>query len=125
MQPDLDAVAEQFAGGTKLITVNAENEVDTVRSLGVKGTPTLIGYKDGDEVFRYTGRRSRSELEAMFSSLAIGQRPVGVGRQDLMLRVGTGLALLVAGLFTGPAWPLTAIGMLLVAAGFLPMWRRR
>lgn len=121
MQPSLDATAVEFADTVDLVMVNAAVDIETVRSLGVKGTPTLIGIREGEEVYRYTGRRSPAELEKLFSSVSAGVRPKGVGRLDMMLRVGVGVALLGAGLLSGPAWGLVAIGVAVAAVGILPM----
>ncbi len=125
MQPDLDAVAEEWSGKVALQMINAEDGLDTVRSLGVKGTPTLIGYRDGREVFRYTGRRSRSELGQLFASVADGSTPKRVGTNDMVLRVGTGVALTAVGLLTGPSIPLIVIGTVLIAFGLVPRLVRR
>lgn len=121
MQPSLDATAVAFADTVDLVMVNAALDIETVRSLGVKGTPTLIGIREGEEVYRYTGRRSPAELEKLFSSVSVGVRPKGVGRLDMMLRVGVGVALLGAGLLSGPAWALVVIGVAVAAAGIFPM----
>lgn len=123
MQPDLDTVAETYTGSTELVMINAADDLETVRSLRVKGTPTLIGFRNGEEAFRFTGRRNRAELETLFASLAAGHRPTGVGRQDLFLRVGTGVVLAVAGLLGGPAWVLVGIGAVVVAFGMTPVFR--
>lgn len=121
MQPSLDATAVEFADTVDLVMVNAAVDIETVRSLGVKGTPTLIGIREGEEVYRYTGRRSPAELEKLFSSVSAGVRPKGVGRLDMMLRVGVGVALLGAGLLSGPAWALVVIGVAVAAVGIFPM----
>lgn len=125
MQPAVDAVADQFAGRVDLVMINAEDDLDTVRSLGVKSTPTVIGYRDGREMFRYTGRRSRSELERLFSSVAEGSMPTRVGMHDLVLRVAAGLAMVAAGIVSGPSIPLIVIGAVLAIFGLATKLVRR
>ena len=88
-------------------------------------TPTLIGFRDGAEVFRVAGRRSRDELKGLFAAAAGEADADSVGRGDIMLRVGAGAVLAASGLLAGPAWPLVGIGAVVVAAGLIPWTRRR
>ena len=125
MQPHLDATAAQFSDTVDLVRVNAAANPDVVRTLNVMGTPTLIGVHRGVQVFRFTGRRSRAELSDLFRAVAVGADAAGVGGQDALLRVGTGVVLAGIGLVMGPAWPLVAIGAAVTAFGSLPWLTRR
>lgn len=124
MQPDVDDVVAEYGDRVGFRAVNAAVEPDLVRSLGVKATPTLIGFRDGVEVFRVAGRRSLGELRGLFDAAAGTADPGNVGRTDTALRVGAGGVLATAGLLAGPAWPLVVIGGAVVAAGLIP-WMRR
>lgn len=124
MQPHLDAAAAEFSDTVDLVRVNAAAAPDVVRALNVMGTPTLIGVHRGVEVFRFTGRRSRAELDDLFRAVAVGAETAGVGGQDALLRVGTGVVLVGIGLVLGPAWPLAAIGAAVTALGLFP-WLKR
>lgn len=117
MQPDLDATAAEFFGRADLVRVNAAEEMDTVRKLGVTATPTLIGIREGGEVFRFTGRRSRSELQELFTAVSAGAHPPTVGHRDLVLRLGTGFTLAGMGLISEPAGPLVIVGVVVAALG--------
>lgn len=125
MQPHLDAAAADFSDTVDLVRVNAAANPDVVRTLHVMGTPTLIGVHRGVEVFRFTGRRSRAELGDLFRAVAVGADATGVGAQDVLLRVGTGVVLVGIGLVTGPAWSLAAIGAAVTAFGLFPWLTRR
>ena len=125
MQADLDATAVEFSDTAGLVTVNAAVEAETVRKLGVRGTPTLIGIRNGEEVFRFTGRQSRADLRDLFAAVSSDGQPGRVGRQDLALRVGAGAALAGVGLAAGPAWPLLVVGSGLIALGGLPWLKGR
>lgn len=118
MASDLRSVAAEYAGRVGLETVNAADEPNEAVRLGVRGTPTLIGYRDGEEVLRLTGRRSRSELFSVFGIVA-GDAPdsASIGRQDLVLSAGAGLALAVGGILAGPAWVLLGLGVTVAALG--------
>lgn len=124
MASDLEAVAADYSGRVGLELVNAFDELETVRSLGVKGTPTLIGLREGEEVFRTVGRRSRTELEALFEAVSIGGGAPAVGHGDLVLRLGAGVALIGAGLLSGPAWALVGIGLAILMLGVIS-WLRK
>ncbi|MBT8166578.1 MAG: thioredoxin family protein [Acidimicrobiia bacterium] len=124
MQPHLDAEAAEFSGTVDLVKVNAVSDPARARQLGVLGTPTLIGFRDGAEVFRFTGRRSRGELRELFAAVSDGNRLTGVGTQDLVLRAGAGVVMIGVGLLLGPAWPILAIGAAATAFGTVP-WLQR
>ena len=123
MQPDLDAVAGEF-GSVDLVVVDATERPDVTRELRVLGTPTLIAVRNGQELARFTGRRTRNELREMFSAVAAGD-PGSLprfGRGDRTVWTVAGAAMAVAGLAMGPAWPLVAIGA--AVAGYANIPRR-
>jgi hypothetical protein len=125
MEPDIRDVADRYSGSVRFEQVNAAADPDLVRDLGVIGTPALIGYVDGVEVYRATGRRTHPELEALFAELATGATPVsGPTRADLVVRIGAGSALIVAGILIAGAWPLIAVGGAVVVATLVSFVRR-
>lgn len=125
MQPDMDATAAEFSDNLDLVMVNAAEAMETVRKLGVMGTPTLIGVRKGGEVFRFTGRRSRSELQELFAAVSTGASPTSVGHRDLVFRLGTGLTLVGMGLFLGPAWLVVIVGGGVAAVGVWSWMKQR
>jgi hypothetical protein len=123
MQPDLDAVAEEHTD-VDVIVLDATEEPERVAELRVLGTPTLIVVRDGSEVARFTGRRTRSELHELFAAVAAGDPsslPTMTAGDRLVWTVA-GLALAGVGVAIGPAWWLVAIGV--VTAGYANMPRR-
>jgi len=125
MRPDLDVVAGEFAGYVDVVSVDVSLEPEVAQSMAARATPTLIGVRDGSEVVRHTGRLTRAELGDLFQSVADGEPVAWLGRRDLFLRETTGLALVVAGVFAGPAWPLVLIGGIIMALSFVPNLRIR
>ena len=124
MRPAIEAVASRHPKVSFLV-IDASAESSTVAALGVKGTPTVIGYSNGQEVFRSTGRRTSAELESIFEAVAADDAPdPTVGKGDLVLRVGAGAALTTLGLMSGPVWPLVAVGTGVGLFGLLPMRNR-
>ena len=85
----------------------------------------MIGYSNGEEVFRSTGRRTSAELDSMFEAVAAEDVPQPVlGNGDRVLRVGAGAALITLGLVSGPVWPLVGIGTVVGLFGLPPMRSR-
>lgn len=125
MEHDLLDVAAGYAGQVDLEQVNASEDPDRARALRTIATPTLIGFSEGAEVFRSTGRASASELEAMFASLVSGETtPPPVPRSQTALAGASGVALIGAGLATGPSMPLMIIGAGALTMAAVPYARR-
>lgn len=122
MEPDMREVSARYAGTVRFERIDAAADPHAVAGLGVLGTPTLIGYVDGDEVYRATGRRTRPELEAVFDDLAAGAAPrSGPSRSDLVLRFGAGAVLIAVGALVTGAWPLMAVGGAVILATLVPL----
>ncbi len=124
MKPTIAAIAD-LNPDVDFKILDATTHSETVEALGVKGTPTLIGYANGEEVFRATGRRTGAELEAMFKFVAGAEAVPTLGKGDEFLRVGAGTVLVALGLLSGPAWPLVGIGALVALFGFVAMRTHR
>lgn len=124
MEPLLDEVATRHPGVT-LTRVNSAEDLDMVAGMGVRSTPTIIGFSEGREVSRATGRRTRSELEQIFTSVAEGTTPPRLGHTDAILRLGAAGLLVVLGLISGPSWALVGAGMALAVFGLVAMRDRR
>ncbi|HSJ71622.1 MAG TPA: thioredoxin family protein [Acidimicrobiia bacterium] len=125
MEPHLRAVAEQHAGTVDFIQVDASVDPGTAADLGVRGTPTLVGFRDGVEVARTVGRLSSSELDALFTSIADGTDLPRLGMREAAFRLVAGLCVVTVGVFAGPAWPLVAIGAIVTGWGGLTWLRTR
>lgn len=125
MQPDLDDMAQEFSDRVDVRMINAADELGMVRGLGVRATPTLIGVRQGEEVFRIVGRRSRTELNELFEALGHGGSVPERSRQDVVVHVFAGMALVGVGLVGGPVWPLVIVGTAVLIYGTAPMlWAR-
>ncbi len=125
MQPDIDELAAEYHPSVDLVKIDVSTDLEAAKALGTWGTPTLIGVSAGRQVFRHTGRRTRRELENLFSSLASGDTPSRVTRADLTAKLLGGLALVGVGLSTGPVWALVGIGAGVLLWGLAPLlkWR--
>jgi thioredoxin 1 len=128
IRPTLATLAEQYNGKVDLIEVNADQQPDLVRQLGVRSIPTLLAVSGGKEVTRTIGAQPPARLAALFNAALTGQQPepAGIPPMERLLRLGVGGALVALGVFSGPAWPLIVIGGVI---GFLavrdrcPIWQ--
>jgi thioredoxin len=137
MAPQLEAVSQQYAGRVELWKVNADENPDLVRTLGILGIPTLLVYRNGAEIARHTGSLSASAMRNLFEmSLSAGSaagdageyaRPQwGPADNERRLRLLVAAALLILAAFTG--WPIVLL--LAAAAVFFsavhdrcPLWQ--
>jgi hypothetical protein len=127
MDPDLDSAAERYVGSVAFERFDATADVDRARAMGTYATPTILGFLDGTEVFRSTGRLGADEIDAVFGALASGQRPDRPrGGQQVLLGVGAGAVLIGAGVFLGPSVGLIVTGgVVVVTTVAASLWTRR
>lgn len=106
MRPILARAEEKYAGEVDLLRINADESPELIQKLGVLGIPTLIGYRQGEVLFRKTGSQPPAVIDGLFSALsgnALLTR--GPSRIDRVVRAGAGLALIAAGLWAdGNLW---------------------
>ena len=62
----LEQLEKEYAGRVDTWKVNADEEIELLRSLHVYGIPTLIAYRDGKDVAKRTGAGSHGD-----SSIAV------------------------------------------------------
>jgi thioredoxin 1 len=53
--PTVESIAEKYQGRAKVVKVNVDENVATPASLGIRGIPTLILFRDGKEAERVVG----------------------------------------------------------------------
>jgi thioredoxin 1 len=124
----LEQARQQHGGRVEVIKLNADESPDEAQALGVLGIPTLIVFRNGQEIARRTGLPSLEELNALFAAALNGQSPVSAGpsRADRALRLFAALALFGLGVFTGPSWVLLAVSALVAFSAVYdrcPVWR--
>lgn len=121
MQPDLDAVAAEYQHRVDLVVINAAEEPERAATLGILGTPTLIAMRNGNEIARFTGRRSRSELVELFDAVAGGEVETvsSVSGSDRFVWSVAGVLLTTVGLAIGPSWIMVGMGATIAAYALL------
>jgi len=53
--PTIEAIAEKYQGRAKVVKLNVDENGERPSGLGVRGIPTLILFRDGNEVERIVG----------------------------------------------------------------------
>ncbi len=53
--PTIEAIAEKYQGRAKVVKLNVDENGSRPSGLGVRGIPTLILFRDGNEVERIVG----------------------------------------------------------------------
>ncbi len=61
--PTIEAVAEEFEGKANVLKMNVDENMNVPQRYGIRGIPTLIVFKNGQEQERYVGGNiSREKL---------------------------------------------------------------
>jgi len=62
--PILDEIAEEKSGSMRLAKLNIDDNIRTAQRFGVMSIPTMILFKNGEEVRRIVGAMPKSKLTA-------------------------------------------------------------
>jgi thioredoxin len=102
MSPALEKTRRNFSDEVDFIKVDADKSSELTQHLGIFSIPTLVGYANGQEIFRRSGVQSQTQLNSLFSAVGTGQ-PVsmGISNSARLLRLSLGLALMIAGWLAG------------------------
>lgn len=70
MGPVLDDLAREMAGQVRVVKVNVDENPQTPARFGVRGIPTLILFRNGEEVDQIVGVTQKAALRARVEHLA-------------------------------------------------------
>ena len=70
MTPEFEKAASKLSGKARLAKLNTEQYQTVAPKLGLRGIPTLIGYRDGKEVFRKSGAMPAQQIEMLVKTHA-------------------------------------------------------
>ena len=62
MAPILEALAQEYSGRIKFVKLDTEENFDISDRYGVRSLPTLLLFKDGQQVDRIFGARPKADL---------------------------------------------------------------
>lgn len=65
LAPAVDAIAEQYAEKADVFKMNVDENVHVPQQFGIRGIPTLIVFKDGEEKERFVGVISREAIASV------------------------------------------------------------
>ena len=60
--PILEGLAEEYDGKIKFVKVDTEENFETPSSYGILSLPTLLVFKEGQQIGRITGARPKGDL---------------------------------------------------------------
>ena len=63
MEPTVEALASEYAGRVKVVTVDADENIQAVTKYNVRSLPTFLFFKDGKPVDQVIGAVPRPVLE--------------------------------------------------------------
>lgn len=126
-KPILEELAREYKDRVDLWQVNADDSPDVLKLLKIYGIPTVLLYRDGKLIGRYTGTQSRENFRSMFEALATGKPSVQISLRpfDRIFRIGAGTVIALVGI-NGGSWLLIGLGALLAFLGVYdrcPIWR--
>jgi thioredoxin 1 len=128
MAPMVERLENEYDGRVDVWRVNADEQPEIVRGLGVIGIPTMVAFSAGREVMQKVGAGSEVDLRTVFEAALSGQAPVRsrIASADRVLRLTTGTAIVILGLNTGPSILLLAVGgvvLFTAVADRCPIWQ--
>jgi thioredoxin 1 len=69
LAPVVDQIAAEFAGKVKVVKVDVDRNQALAAKFGVRGIPTLLVLKNGQEVDRMVGVQAKAVIEAKLNGI--------------------------------------------------------
>jgi thioredoxin 1 len=69
LAPAVDAVAKDYSGKAKVVKLNVDDSPNVPARYGIRGIPTLILFKGGDEAGRVIGMTSKDNIARMIDQV--------------------------------------------------------
>ncbi len=70
LTPTVEAIAEKYNGNAKVVKLNVDENPGVSQRFGIKGIPTLILFKNGQEEERVVGATSKDAISRMIDKHA-------------------------------------------------------
>lgn len=127
MAPSLKKAEQEFSGKVDLWRINADENSDLLRSIGIRGIPTMIGYNKGAEISRKTGAMTAENVLGFFSAVA-ENKPFSrtLSWVERILRIVPAIIILVLGWLNGPNYWIIALGAVILFSAFsdrITIWK--
>jgi thioredoxin len=119
MGPYLKQAEQEFSGRVDLLKVNADENPEVLKSLGIRGIPTMIGYNQGEEVARKTGAMTPDNVQGFFSAV-LENKPFNrtLSWVERIMRILPALLFLYLGATNGPSYWMLAVGVAFLFSTF-------
>ncbi len=72
LAPTIEAMANDYGGRIAFAKLDTDESPKTAMSLGIYSIPTILFYKDGEQVERLTGTHPRQNIEAVIKKHSMG-----------------------------------------------------
>lgn len=69
LAPIIEGLAKEYQGKIKVAKLDIDDSPETPSSFNIRGVPTVILFKDGQEVGRQVGLAPKPRYEALFKNL--------------------------------------------------------
>ncbi len=86
--PILEKAATEDDGSWLLAKLDVDQNPQIAQQLGVQGIPTVVAFKDGKEVDRFTGAVPEAQVRAFLDRLLPSQLDIATARGDAALDAG-------------------------------------
>jgi len=119
MAPYLINAEQEFSGQVDLWRINADENSELLRSLGVMGIPTMIGYHNGLQVARKTGVMTSENISGFFNAVKDNQPfSKSLSWVDRFIRILPALLFFWMGTNNGISYWMLAVGAVLLFSAF-------
>jgi putative thioredoxin len=88
LTPTLERLVDEGGGAWELAKVDVDNNQQLATQFGVQGIPTVIAFKDGEPVGRFTGALSEPQVREFVDALAPSELDVAAERAYIALDAG-------------------------------------
>ena len=68
LAPKLEEIAGELSGKVKIVKLDIDNNREMTEKFGVRGIPTMILFKGGEQVNHRVGNRAKEEFVSFISS---------------------------------------------------------
>ncbi len=129
IEPALEQLGREYKGKVEVLKINADENLDLLQALHIRGIPTLLAFNGDQEITRSTGALPLKSLERLFEAAQTGAAPIrkkGLSITDRMIRAAIGAAFLGLILVNGFSFLWIALaGIFLFSAVYdrCPIWK--
>lgn len=98
-KPIIESLAKRYDERVEFLAVDADVSQEVAAHYRIFGIPTVLAFRDGEELARVTGAQNKATYQGIFDSLANGSElQVSISRFDRVLRISAGVLLGLVGI---------------------------